>query len=40
MNGTNYVTTQDMGKAVQAGIQQTLDLIRRDGNVRTQLGLV
>ena len=39
MNGTNYVTTQDMGKAVQAGIQQTLDLIRRDGNVRTQLGL-
>lgn len=39
MNGANYVTTQDMGKAVQAGVQQTLDLIRRDGNVRTQLGL-
>ena len=40
MNGTNFVTTQDMSAAVRAGVQQTLDLIRRDGNVRTQLGLV
>ena len=39
MNGTNFVTTQDMSAAVRAGVQQTLDLIRRDGNVRTQLGL-
>ena len=39
MNGQNFVTTQDMSKAVRAGVQQTLDLIRRDGNVRTQLGL-
>jgi len=39
MNGTNFVTTQDMTAAVRAGVQQTLDLIRRDGNVRTQLGL-
>ena len=39
MNGQNFVTTQEMTKAVQAGVQQTLDLIRRDGNVRTQLGL-
>lgn len=40
MNGTNYVTTQQMGKAVQAGVQQTLDLIRRDGNVRSSIGLI
>lgn len=40
MNGTNYVTTQDMSRAVQTGVQQTLDLIRRDGYVRAQLGLV
>ena len=39
MNGTNYVTTQEMGKAVQAGVQQTLDMIRRNNYVRTQLGL-
>jgi tape measure domain-containing protein len=39
MNGTNYVTTQEMGKAVQAGVQQTLDVIRRDNYVRMQLGL-
>lgn len=39
MNGNNYVTTQDMTAAVRAGVQQTLDLIRRDGSVRTQLGL-
>ena len=39
MNGQNFVTTQDMSAAVRAGVQQTLDLIRRDGNVRTQLGL-
>jgi len=39
MNGQNFVTTQEMTKAVQAGVQQTLDIIRRDGNVRAQLGL-
>lgn len=39
MNGQNFVTTQDMSKAVSAGVQQTLDLLRRDGNVRSQLGL-
>lgn len=39
MNGTNFVTTQDMTAAVRAGVQQTLDLIRRDGGVRAQLGL-
>jgi len=40
MNNQNFVTTQDMGKAVKAGVQQTLDILRRDGNVRSQLGLV
>lgn len=39
MNGTNYVTTSDLGRAVQAGVNQTLDLIRRDGNTRAALGL-
>lgn len=38
MNGTNYVTTQEMSAAVQAGVRQTLDLIRRDGNTRASLG--
>lgn len=38
MNGTNYVTTQEMSAAVQAGVKQTLDLIRRDGNTRASLG--
>jgi len=40
MNGQNFVTTQDMTSAVKAGVQQTLDILRRDGNVRSQLGLV
>jgi tape measure domain-containing protein len=39
MDGTNYVTTKDLGRAVQAGVNQTLDLIRRDGNTRAALGL-
>lgn len=39
MDGTNYVTTRDLSMAVQAGIQQTLDLISRDGNTRSMLGL-
>jgi hypothetical protein len=39
MNGQNFVTTQDMTAAVRAGVQQTLDLISRNGNVRSQLGL-
>jgi hypothetical protein len=39
MNGTNYVTTQDLGQAVQFGVQQTLDLIRNDIGVRSALGM-
>lgn len=39
MNGTNYVTTQDLSRAVQAGVNQTLSLIAGDGSVRRQLGI-
>lgn len=39
MNGTDFVTTQDLGSAVQAGVEQTLQILRRDGTVRKQLGL-
>jgi hypothetical protein len=39
MDGANYVTTQDMSRAVQAGVQQTLDLIRNDIGVRSALGM-
>lgn len=38
MNGQNFVTTQEMSQAVQAGVEQTLDLIQRDGIVRAGLG--
>jgi len=34
------VTTQDLSRAVQAGVNQTLDLIRRDSSIRTSLGMV
>jgi hypothetical protein len=39
MNGTNYVTTTDLSRAVQAGVNQTLSLIAGDGSVRRQLGM-
>lgn len=39
MGGQNFVTTQDLGAAVQSGVQQTLQMLRRDGTVRKQLGL-
>lgn len=39
MNGQNYVTTQDMSRAVQAGVQQTLDLMRNDRGTRRAVGL-
>ena len=38
MDGQNFVTTQEMSRAVQAGVEQTLDLIQRDGIVRAGLG--
>jgi hypothetical protein len=39
MNGTNYVTTQDMSRAVQAGVQQTLNMMRNDRGTRRAIGL-
>jgi phage-related protein len=39
MDGTNYVTTQDLGRAVEAGVQQTLALLRNDTNTRRALGI-
>lgn len=39
MNGTNYVTTDDLSAAVQAGVNQTLSLLAGDSSVRRSLGL-
>jgi phage-related protein len=39
MNGANYVTTQDLSSAVQAGVNQTLSLLAGDSRVRRSLGL-
>lgn len=40
MNGQNFVTTQDLTAAVQAGVNQTLNLLAGDSRVRRSLGLV
>jgi hypothetical protein len=40
MGGQDFVTTQDLSDAVMAGIDQTLQLLRRDGSIRSSLGLV
>ena len=39
MDGQNFVTTQDMSRAVQAGVNQTLNLLAGDMRVRQQLGM-
>ena len=39
MNGTNYVTTQDLSRAVQSGVQQTLNMMRNDRGTRQAVGL-
>lgn len=39
MDGTNYVTTEDLSAAVQAGVNQTLSLLAGDSSVRRSLGL-
>ena len=39
MNGTNYVTTQDLSRAVQSGVQQTLNMMRNDRATRRAVGL-
>ena len=40
MGGQDFVTTQDLSDAVMDGIDQTLRMLRRDGTIRSQLGLV
>lgn len=39
MNGTNYVTTQQMSAAVKEGIDQTMRFISRDMNIRRSMGI-
>lgn len=39
MDGQNFVTTSDLGAAVEAGVLQTLDMLRRDLATRSGLGL-
>ncbi len=39
MDGQNFVTTQDMSRAVQAGVNQTLSLLAGDMHIRQQLGM-
>lgn len=39
MDGQNFVTAQDMSAAVQAGVEQTLHLIQRDGMIRAGLSI-
>ena len=39
MNGVNYVTTQEMARAVQSGVRQTLNMLRNDGSVRRVAGM-
>ena len=39
MNNTNYVTTQQMARAVQAGVNQTLAMIGGNINIRSSIGI-
>ena len=39
MNGTNYVTTKDLSRAVQSGVQQTINMMRNDRGTRQAVGL-
>tara|TARA_R100001163_G_scaffold64008_1_gene57200 strand:+ start:566 stop:2875 length:2310 start_codon:yes stop_codon:yes gene_type:complete len=39
MDGQNFVTTADLGAAVEAGVMQTLDMLRRDQMTRYSMGL-
>jgi len=39
MNNTNYVTTQQMARAVQAGVNQTIAMIGGNINIRSSLGI-
>lgn len=39
MNGTNFITTNDLASAVQSGIDQTLTLLQSDLRTRRSLGM-
>ena len=39
MNGTNFITTNDLSSAVQSGIDQTLTLLQSDLRTRRSLGM-
>ena len=39
MDGQNFVTTSDLGAAVEAGVLQTLDIIARDQATRAGIGI-
>lgn len=39
MNGTNYVTTQDMTRAVQEGIAQTMRMLNQNPSLRQSVGI-
>lgn len=39
MDGQNFVTTADLGAAVEAGVLQTLEIMRRDQMTRSSMGL-
>jgi len=39
MDGANYVTTQDMARAVQSGVRQTFNMIRNDSSARRAAGI-
>ena len=39
MNGANYVTTQDMSRAVQEGIAQTMRMINQNPSLRQNMGI-
>ena len=39
MNGTNFITTNDLASAVQSGIDQTLTLLQSDLKTRRSLGM-
>lgn len=39
MDGQNFVTTSDLGAAVEAGVLQVMDMMRRDQMTRSSMGL-
>ena len=39
MDGTNFITTNDLASAVQSGIDQTLIMLQSDLRTRRSLGL-